>query len=106
VTWSLVPSGLKTRLAIEGDLSEPTDADELLQKVEDLLSRGILWLDVDLARCNYLSSCGIAILIRIQKRVAESGGTLMVVAANDHVRGILAITRCDRILMPQAPKNI
>ena len=52
---------------------------------------------VDMAKLEYISSAGLGVLLRTQKRLLPSGGGLRLVNANRHVRDIFRYSGFDRI---------
>ena len=52
---------------------------------------------IDMARLEYISSAGLGVLLRTQKRLLQSGGGLRVVNANRHIRDIFRYSGFDRI---------
>jgi anti-sigma B factor antagonist len=58
---------------------------------------------VDMARLEYISSAGLGVLLRTQKRLLQAGGGLRLVNANRHVRDIFRYSGFDRIFQIEAP---
>jgi anti-sigma B factor antagonist len=52
---------------------------------------------IDLSRLEYISSAGLGVLLRTQKRVQQRGSGLRLVKANRHVRNIFHYSGFDRI---------
>jgi anti-sigma B factor antagonist len=53
--------------------------------------------DVDFHELQYISSLGLGILLRTQKRLAASGGSLRLVRVSRHIREIFRFSGFDRI---------
>ncbi len=60
---------------------------------------------VDLAGLDYISSAGLGVLLKTQKRVMASGKGLRLVNANKHIRDIFKYAGFDRIfeIVPAGP---
>jgi anti-sigma B factor antagonist len=54
-------------------------------------------VDVDFHDLQYISSLGLGILLRTQKRLAASGATLRLVRVSRHIREIFRFSGFDRI---------
>jgi anti-anti-sigma factor len=52
---------------------------------------------VDLSRLEYVSSAGLGVLLRTQKRAMSSGGGLILINANKHIRDIFRYSGFDRV---------
>ena len=52
---------------------------------------------LDLAGLEYISSAGLGVLLRTQKRVLQAGGGLRLVSVNRHIRDIFRYSGFDRI---------
>lgn len=60
---------------------------------------------IDLAGLEYISSAGLGVLLKTQKRVMAGGQGLRLVNANKHIRDILKYAGFDRIfeIVPGGP---
>jgi len=54
---------------------------------------------IDFGELEYISSAGLGMLLGIQKRLMESGGTLKLVNMNRHIREIFRMAGFDRIFV-------
>jgi anti-sigma B factor antagonist len=52
---------------------------------------------IDMAALEYISSAGLGVLLRTQKRLLQAGGGLRVVNASRHIRDIFRYSGFDRI---------
>jgi anti-sigma B factor antagonist len=52
---------------------------------------------VDLAAMEYISSAGLGVLLRTQKRALQTGGGLRLINVNRHIRDIFRYSGFDRI---------
>ncbi|HEX5043242.1 MAG TPA: STAS domain-containing protein [Candidatus Polarisedimenticolaceae bacterium] len=66
-------------------------------KAEAFLSAIQASVDVDFHDLQYISSLGLGILLRTQKRLAASGATLRLVRVSRHIREIFRFSGFDRI---------
>jgi anti-anti-sigma factor len=73
-------------------------AEELIGKLEQLASSGATRIIVDFTFVDYISSAGIACLLRIQHRVRKHGGEVKLCSIKGIVRDILRFMRLDRIM--------
>ena len=72
------------------------DASEA-DKAEAFLSGVQTSTDLDFHELQYISSLGLGILLRTQKRLAASGATLRLVRVSRHIREIFRFSGFDRI---------
>jgi anti-sigma B factor antagonist len=70
---------------------------QFLNELQRLLKGGARKLIVDCSHLEYLSSVGITALIRVRKRVAESGGQLKLAELRPPLQRLLEITRLDEV---------
>jgi anti-anti-sigma factor len=54
---------------------------------------------IDFGELEYISSAGLGMLLGIQKRLMESGGTLKLINLNRHIREIFRMAGFDRIFV-------
>ena len=66
-------------------------------KAEAFLSGIQSSVDVDFHDLQYISSLGLGILLRAQKRLSATGATLRLVRVNKHIREIFRFSGFDRI---------
>ena len=52
---------------------------------------------LDLARLEYVSSAGLGVLLRTQKRAMSGGGGLVLINASKHLRDIFRYSGFDRV---------
>lgn len=69
-------------LAVAGELDEKLDG--AVGSYERIL--------IDLGRCDFIDSSGIAVILRAHNRMAEQGQRLAVYAPNDQVLRVLSMT--------------
>ncbi len=56
-------------------------------------------LAVDLAKVDYLSSSGVAILVGLKRRVETKGGKIVIFHVQPIVRDLLAVMKLDRFFI-------
>jgi len=66
-------------------------------KAEAFLSGVQASADVDFSDLQYISSLGLGVLLRTQKRLAASGGTLRLIRVKRHIREVFRFSGFDRI---------
>ncbi len=67
------------------------------QKAEELLN-GIAGSTIlDFKDLRYISSSGLGILIKVQRRLDASGDKIKIINSSDHIRELFAVTRFDLI---------
>ena len=58
------------------------------EKAEDFMANLSASCTVDFERLEYISSAGLAILLKTQKRLSESGAALKIINVNKHIYDI------------------
>jgi anti-sigma B factor antagonist len=62
-------------------------------------------LAVDLAKVDYLSSSGVAILVGLKRRVETKGGKIVIFHVQPIVRDLLAVMKLDRFFLIADDEN-
>lgn len=88
--------GNKLTLDISGRL-ETSTAPELQEVVENEFS-GVLHLQVNMEKLEYISSAGLRTLLTAKKKMKAVDGTMTIIGANEEVREVFKITGFDTIL--------
>lgn len=52
---------------------------------------------VDFKELNYISSAGLGVLLKTLKRLGDSGGNMVLINMNDHIRDVFQYAGFDRI---------
>lgn len=87
----------RAQLALAGQLDGATHA-ELDRVITRLLDDPALnTLVLDLAGLDYISSAGLGVLLKTQKRLMAGGGRLRLAGVNPHVRDILVYSGFDQL---------
>jgi anti-sigma B factor antagonist len=85
-----------TVVAIAGNL-EAVSAPELGTRLDALLADGVQQFVIDLAGVRFMDSSGIAVLVRLFKRVRIGHGDVRLAGAQPPVAKILRLVRLDRV---------
>jgi anti-sigma B factor antagonist len=85
-------NGVRT-ISVRGELDLST-APDLEGPLDEALSSGEGSLLIDLSRCEFIDSTGIALIVRAWQRLdsGENGRALVICSQNDQVRRVLEIT--------------
>lgn len=67
------------------------------RKVEDLLAGITTSTVLEFENLRYISSSGLGILIKVQRRLDATGDKIRIINASDHIRELFTITRFDLI---------
>jgi len=60
---------------------------------------------LDFSRLEYISSAGLGILLKTQKRLAESGAALKIINVNNHIHDVFRYSGFDAIFDIQAKRE-
>jgi anti-sigma B factor antagonist len=77
-------------LSADGGLNADT-AQEFVRQLESLVDTGVTNIIVDCTRLDYISSFGVAILVRLHNRLKQHGGDVKIAAAKSMVLKVLTI---------------
>jgi anti-sigma B factor antagonist len=82
------------RIVLSGrlDASQARKAQAFIDEVENPR-------ELDFARLEYISSAGLGILLRTQKRVMSQGGGLRLVNVSNHIRDVFRYSGFDKIFV-------
>ncbi len=85
------------RLIFNGDLIGENNGPELVELVNDSLSKGAKYCLIDIAEVRYINSSGIGVLITILTKFRNKGGELFLIRPSEHVKKLLIITKLQAI---------
>lgn len=85
-----------TVVAVSGNL-EAVSAPELGIRLDGLLAQGEQQFVIDLAGVRFMDSSGIAVLVRLFKRVRIGHGDVRLAGARPSVEKIIRLVRLDRV---------
>jgi anti-sigma B factor antagonist len=83
-------------LTADGGLNAHT-AEELVDRIEQLVDAGLRKLIVDCSRLNTITSPGLGVLVRLHKRMKAHGGDVKISGVKGIVPQILHATRLDSV---------
>ena len=83
-------------LSADGGLNSQ-NADQFVSELQTLVESGARKLIVDCTKLTYISSYGLGILIRLHKKLAESGGEVKIAAVDSPVVKVLRLMRLDTV---------
>ena len=92
----IVEEGKPYVIAIEGRLDTNT-APQLEEFAGGLYEKGVNDIAVDMAKCDFVSSAGLRVIVAMQKRAA-TGGSLVFRGVVPEVMEVFEMTGFDRIL--------
>ena len=78
---------------MEGDLIEASQADKLMQEVDDIILNNNNHFVIDMGAIKYLNSSGLTILIRILTKARKAGGEAVIAAVAKRIKELLVITK-------------
>ncbi len=92
-----VQHGPVTVIALEGNLMGGPDASTLNSQLHALLGQGQKHVVLDLSGVGFINSSGLGLLIGSVNAMQSAGGSLKVAGASEKIRGIIKITKLERL---------
>jgi anti-sigma B factor antagonist len=92
--------GATASVTVHGSLEKAT-ADELRQRLRQLIDAGHGRLDLDLADVWFLDAAGVGVLVGALKAQREVGGELVVTATSTQVRSVLRVAGLNDLMSNQ-----
>ena len=83
-------------LSADGGI-DSMSAEELISELGKLVDAGARKLIVDCSRLGFISSYGIAVLVRLHKKLAERGGDVKLAALESRVARLIALVGLERV---------
>jgi len=83
-------------LSADGGI-DSVNAEELVDELGKLVDSGARKLIVDCSRLGFISSYGIALLVRLHKKLSERGGDVKLAALESRVARLIAIVGLERL---------
>lgn len=83
-------------LKISGDITL-YNAGELKQKINQLMSEGVLRIVLDLSGVAFIDSSGIGAMISVKTLLKKKGGDIKLSNAGDTVKSVFTLTRLNQI---------
>src|SRR3954471_6525373 len=78
-------------------------ASYLSDRIDEVIRGGALEIRLDMAGVSYLSSNGVALLVRYHPQLSKIGGRFRVVADSDAIRHVLQLSGAARMLSDDGP---
>ena len=89
-----------TVVSFEGNLDTSTSSDAE-SEISQLLQSGVKDLIFDLSQTDYVSSSGLRVFLSTAKKIAKTGGKLILCSPNEVVMEILSISGFNTIIPVQ-----
>lgn len=90
-------TGDQLRLTFNGDLIGENNGPELVELVNNSLSKGAKYCLIDIEEVRYINSSGIGVLITILTKFRNKSGELYLIKPSEHVKKLLIITKLQAI---------
>jgi anti-sigma B factor antagonist len=84
-------------ITMQGDLIESSQADKLMQEVDDVILNNNIRFIIDLGALKYLNSSGLTILIRILTKARKAGGETIIASVGKRIKDLLVITKLNTV---------
>ncbi len=82
---------------MQGDLIESSQADKLMQEVDEVILNNNIRFVIDLGSLKYLNSSGLTILIRILTKARKAGGEAVIACVGKRIKELLVITKLNTV---------
>lgn len=96
--FTLTPLGDRTTVEITADLNVG-NRQQFKQAMLDELARGQKHVVIELARCPYIDSAGLGVLVSLSKKIRDGGGTIRLANLNDDLLTLFELTGLDRLFV-------
>ncbi|MFY0601675.1 MAG: STAS domain-containing protein [Cyclobacteriaceae bacterium] len=87
----------KIKLIFSGDLIGENNGPDLVELINDALSKNIKYCLIDISDVRYINSSGIGVLITILTKFRNKSGELYLINPSEHVQKLLIITKLQAI---------
>jgi anti-sigma B factor antagonist len=84
-------------IRMSGNLIEKSQAIELMERVDEIVSKGPSQLAVDMTGFKYMNSTGLNVLVQILTKSRKSGGDTVLFGVPDNIRSLMLITKLTNI---------
>ncbi|MCS6989089.1 MAG: STAS domain-containing protein [Chloroherpetonaceae bacterium] len=89
--------GSVTIIEVSGDVLGGPDANELHDKLRQLLNAGKKNIVIDLSKVEYMNSSGLGMMTSALSTVKNGGGTLALANPAERIKSLLAITKLNAV---------
>ncbi len=83
-------------LTADGGLNSDT-AEQFITQLEQLIAGGIRKVIVDCSKLDFVSSYGVALLMRLHRRLAKQGGDVKLASIHSNVVSLLRLLRLEQV---------
>lgn len=80
-------------LSIKGKLVSQTETNQLHDKINEIVEKGVVNIVLDLKQVSWLASLGIGAIMRNLLKVRKAGGDLRLTGLSDKVKSLFSITK-------------
>lgn len=97
MNYSHAIEGNQLKLVFSGDLIGENNGPELVELINESISKGVRFCFIDISDVRYINSSGIGVLITILTKFRNKGGELYLIKPSEHVKKLLIITKLQAI---------
>ncbi|MFE8695884.1 STAS domain-containing protein [Cytobacillus sp. FJAT-53684] len=84
------------KVVLEGDLYVE-EATELRERLLQQIAKGVKNIDIVISGLNYIDSSGLGVLIAIQKRCIQKGGSVKIHGLRGNIKELFELTRLNKV---------
>jgi anti-sigma B factor antagonist len=84
-------------IRMSGNLIEKSQAIELMERVDEITSRGPCSIIIDMSGFKYMNSTGLNVLIQILTKARKTGGDVVLCSVPENIRSLMLITKLTNI---------
>ncbi len=84
-------------LTMQGDLIEKSQADSLMQEINNIILNNNIRFIINLGELKYLNSSGLTILIQILTKSRKAGGETIIANVGKRINELLVITKLNTV---------
>lgn len=95
--YKIIKQGQIHILTMKGDLIEKSQADQLMQEINDIILNNNIRFVIDLGALKYLNSSGLTILIQILTKSRKAGGETVIANVGKRIKELLVITKLNTV---------
>ena len=98
MNFTTTQRGAVTVIALQGNLMGGPDATALNSTIHELVGEGNTRVVLDLRELQFMNSSGLGILIGGASTLKAAGGGLAIAGASAKIRGLITVTRLEKVL--------
>ena len=83
-------------ITVDGGLNADT-SEQFVQSIETLVDAGLKKMIVDCDKLEYISSSGLAVLVRLHNRMKRQGSDIKLASVKGALSGVLQVTSLNRL---------